>query len=236
MKHNSTDCIIVAAGKGKRLAMAFPKAFVKLAGKPLFIHSLLQFAGHKAISRIIVVVPAAMIQKARRIAADLHLNKEIKFVAGGEHRWQSVKNGVGASKAGWVLIHDSARPFVTRKVIDAVLAAAGKYDAVIAATPEHDTVRRFSGDRALGTIDRNELIRVQTPQLFLRNKLLDAFEHAASLASPPTDEAMLMERAGVAVGVAPGDPLNFKITTKEDLRLAEAFCRQRNKKARPNFS
>jgi 2-C-methyl-D-erythritol 4-phosphate cytidylyltransferase len=222
-----TDCIIVAAGSGKRLGAKMPKAFVRLAGRPLFVHSLLVFAGHKSISRIILVVPSTMTKKARRILAKFHVKKEIIIVNGGAHRWQSVKNGVEASCAEWVMIHDSARPFVTRTIVDAVLAAAKKYDAVIAATPEVDTVRRFSGVRAGETLDRNGLVRVQTPQLFRRARLIEAFGHSTSLLSPPTDEAMLMEAAGIPVAIAPGSPLNFKITTKEDFGMAAALLTKR---------
>ena len=221
------DCIIVAAGSGKRLGSKTPKAFVRLAGKPLFVHSLLVFAGHLSISRIILVVPSAMIKKAQNIVTRFHISKEIVFVIGGAHRWQSVKNGVEASPAEWVMIHDSARPFVTRKIIDVVLSMAKKYDAVIAATPEVDTIRRFTGDRAGDTLDRNGLVRVQTPQLFRRARLVDAFRHAASLSSAPTDEAMLMEAAGIPVGIAPGGQFNFKITTKDDFEMAETLLMKR---------
>jgi 2-C-methyl-D-erythritol 4-phosphate cytidylyltransferase len=224
-----TDCIIVAAGSGKRLGAKTPKAFVRLAGRPLFVHPLLVFAGHPSISRIILVVPSTMTQKARRIISRFPIKKEILIVNGGAHRWQSVKNGVQVSQAEWVMIHDSARPFVTRTIIDAVLGAAKKYDAIIAATPEVDTVRRFTGDRAGDTLDRNGLVRVQTPQLFRRARLIDAFKHTASLSSAPTDEAMLMEAAGIPVGIAPGGPLNFKITTKEDFEMAEALLKSKRK-------
>jgi 2-C-methyl-D-erythritol 4-phosphate cytidylyltransferase len=220
-----TDCIIVAAGSGKRLGAKTPKAFVKLGDMPLFVHSLLVFAGHQSIDKIILVVPSTLIKKAHRIISGFHIKKEIVVVNGGVHRWQSVKNGVEASQAEWVMVHDSARPFITRKVVDAVLAASKKYDAVIAATPEVDTVRRFMGDLAGETLDRSGLVRVQTPQLFRRVRLMHAFKQTASLSSPPTDEAMLMEAAGIPVGIAPGGPLNFKITTKEDLALAQALCK-----------
>lgn len=224
-----TDCIIVAAGSGKRLGAKTPKAFVRLADMPMFVHSLLVFAGHPSISRIILVVPSTMIKKTRSIVKKYSIKKELVIIAGGVHRWQSVKNGVEASQAEWVMIHDSARPFVTRTIIDAVLSAAKKYDAVIAATPEVDTVRRFMGDLAGETLDRNGLVRVQTPQLFRRALLAEAFKHAASLSSAPTDEAMLMEAAGIPVGIAPGGPLNFKITTKEDFEIAEALLKNKKK-------
>jgi 2-C-methyl-D-erythritol 4-phosphate cytidylyltransferase len=225
----SIDCIIVAAGTGKRLGAKTPKAFVRLADRPLFVHSFMVFAAHQSINRIILVVPSTMINKACSIVNKYPVKKQVTIIAGGTHRWQSVKNGVEASQAEWVMIHDSARPFITRAIVEAVLAAAEKYDAVIAATPEVDTIRRFSGDRAGETLDRNGLVRVQTPQLFRRAGLTDAFRHSASLLSPPTDEAMLMEAAGIPVALAQGNPLNFKITTKEDFRLAEALLKSKKK-------
>jgi 2-C-methyl-D-erythritol 4-phosphate cytidylyltransferase len=228
MNRASVDCIIVAAGSGKRLGAKIPKAFVRLGGQPLFVHSLLTFAAHKAVGRLIVVAPPAMVPRTRRIVNRFCLRKEVTVVPGGEHRWQSVKNGVGASEATWVMIHDSARPFVAPAVIDAVLHAARRFDAVIAAIPEVDTVRKFSGDRAGETLDRSVIVRVQTPQLFLRAKLLLAFDAATRLSSPPTDEALLMEALGAAVGIAQGDALNFKITTQGDLELAEALWEKRN--------
>lgn len=220
----SIDAIIVAAGSGVRLGADVPKAFVTLGGKPMFVHSLVQFAAQGDIDRVILVVPASMQTEASRIINSLGVKKDIAVVAGGEHRWQSVENGVKASSATWVMIHDAARPFVNERVIDSVLAKMKKFDAIISATQEVDTVRRFSGDRALETIDRNGLVRVQTPQMFKREVLISSFTHAALLSSPPTDEAMLMEAGGVTVGIAWGDPLNFKITTKEDLALAETLC------------
>jgi 2-C-methyl-D-erythritol 4-phosphate cytidylyltransferase len=159
-----------------------------------------------------------MVPRTRRIVNRFCLRKEVTVVPGGEHRWQSVKNGVGASEATWVMIHDSARPFVAPAVIDAVLHAARRFDAV----------RKFSGDRAGETLDRSVIVRVQTPQLFLRAKLLLAFDAATRLSSPPTDEALLMEALGAAVGIAQGDALNFKITTQGDLELAEALWEKRN--------
>jgi|WetSurMetagenome_2_1015567.scaffolds.fasta_scaffold00234_19 2-C-methyl-D-erythritol 4-phosphate cytidylyltransferase len=228
MQFKSADCIIVAAGSGTRLGAKTPKAFVRLGDAPLFAHSLLMFAKHPAIGKIILVVPPAMTGKTRRLVSSLRVKKEIVVVKGGTHRWQSVKNGVESSTAQWVMIHDSARPFVTKAVVDAVIVASAKYDAVIAATPEVDTVRKFSGDRAGETLDRNEIVRVQTPQLFNRAALLSSFRLAETLPVPPTDEAMLMEKSGTAVGIARGDPLNFKITTKEDFEMARALWERGN--------
>jgi 2-C-methyl-D-erythritol 4-phosphate cytidylyltransferase len=139
-----------------------------------------------------------------------------------------VHNGVAASDAEWVLVHDAARPFVTDAVIDSLLAKRSAYRCAVTATPLVDTIRSFRGDRCTGTIDRSTLVRVGTPQLFHRPTLVEAFERAEELHEPPTDEAVLMEHAGASVGLAWGDPLNFKVTTPEDQRIAEALLAEKN--------
>jgi 2-C-methyl-D-erythritol 4-phosphate cytidylyltransferase len=121
-----------------------------------------------------------------------------------------------------VLVHDAARPFVTRAVVDAVLEKKKRYDCVITATPEVDTLRLANGELAGETIDRSKLVKVGTPQLFRRTVLLKAFASARGLSSPPTDEAVLMQHIGVPVALAAGDQANFKITTPADLAMAEA--------------
>jgi 2-C-methyl-D-erythritol 4-phosphate cytidylyltransferase len=135
---------------------------------------------------------------------------------------------VNACASEWILVHDAARPFVSHAVIDSVLEKMAGFDAVITVTPEVDTVRHFKDDRALETVDRGTLVRVGTPQLFKTSLLKKAFLTAGRMVSPPTDEAMLMEAMGIPVGIAWGDPLNFKITTQSDLLLAEALCAMSN--------
>ncbi|MBD3393590.1 MAG: 2-C-methyl-D-erythritol 4-phosphate cytidylyltransferase [Chitinivibrionales bacterium] len=215
--------IIVAAGDGKRLGAGMPKAFVDLGGHPLFTYSLRVFATHRAIRDVIVVVGAGMIEQAAGHAARACPSRAFEVVPGGVHRWQSVYNGVSGTTADWVLVHDAARPFVTGDAIDALLAKRDTYQCAIVATPVVDTVRTYEGDRCSGTIDRSTLVRVGTPQLFHRTTLLEAFGKAEAMSSAPTDEAMLMESCGVEVGLAWGDPGNFKITTQHDLAVARAL-------------
>lgn len=178
---------------------------------------------YPSIEAGILVAPASQCGEACRIVDDLHLDKKVAVVSGGSERWQSVENGVRAATSEWVLIHDAARPFVTGEVIDRILAMRDRFDCVITATPEVDTVRSFSGDLAGAVVDRTKLVRVGTPQLFRRARLLDAFKLVATMPTPPTDEAALMQEAGIPVGIAAGDPMNFKITTPADLTIAEAL-------------
>jgi 2-C-methyl-D-erythritol 4-phosphate cytidylyltransferase len=213
------DVVIVAAGSGARLGYEIPKAFVPLGGKPLLAHSLDKFLVHPSIDRIILVVPASLMEQSSRSFSQ----GRVAVVAGGTERWESVRNGCDGSEAPWVLVHDAARPFVTATVIDALLALRSRFDCAVTATPVVDTIRTFTGDIAGETVDRSRLVRVGTPQLFRRSHLTKCFALAATLAVPPTDEAFLMQRIGIPVGIAQGDPKNFKITTEEDLDIAKGM-------------
>jgi 2-C-methyl-D-erythritol 4-phosphate cytidylyltransferase len=221
------SAIIVAAGAGTRLGARIPKGFVTVGGKRLFLYSLETMLRHRAIADAVVVVPKGYEQKAQRAITASNIDKRVTVVAGGKERWQSVLNGVNAAQAEWVLVHDAARPFVTKAVIDALLRKKKQYRCAITATPVVDTIRTAQGTLAGAIIDRTTLVRVGTPQLHLRNTLLKALQKAPSLSSPPTDEAALMQQIGVRVAIAPGDPMNFKITTKADLAIAEALIAQR---------
>lgn len=220
--------VIVAAGRGARLGASIPKAFLELAGKPLFAHSLAVFDNHPAIAQIVVVAPADRLRQTAGLAAEAGVSTPLSIVAGGGERWESVRNGAAecAEHIGWVLVHDAARPFVTPEVVDTLLETADNYRAAVTATEVVDTVRRFDGDRAGETVDRHTLVRVGTPQLFGRDELRRGFELAAELSSPPTDEAVLMQHLGIDVGIAWGDPMNFKITSPRDLELAHLVAQQ----------
>lgn len=216
---SSLDVIIVAAGSGTRLGLSKPKAFVPLMGKPLLSYSLETFLSHQAINSVILVVPDSMYESANREFS----SKRVKVKIGGEHRWQSVSKGIDASDAEWVMIHDAARPFVNLMVIDHILDRKSQYDCIITVTPEVDTVRMYAGDEAGETVDRDKLVRVGTPQMFRKEVLCQGLAMAKSMESPPTDEAVLMQQMGVKVGIAWGDPKNFKITTPSDLEIAKAL-------------
>lgn len=228
---NRTAAVIAAGGMGKRLGREEPKALIQLAGKPLFVYSLEVFDQHPSVSEIVLVVPEDSVDKTKDIINNLNTSKSINVVKGGVERWQSVQNGVLATDESleWIMTHDAARPFVTKEVIDSLLKKRSLYKCAITATPVEDTIRRFENDRCIATIDRSILIRVGTPQLFHRESLLEAFVHAESMAPPPTDEAMLMEKNGIETGFAWGNPMNFKITTQSDLDLAEAILLQQGK-------
>jgi 2-C-methyl-D-erythritol 4-phosphate cytidylyltransferase len=217
--NKTIDCIIVAAGSGTRLGYPIPKAFVPLGNRPLLSYSIDVFLSYPLIRNIFLVVPQSMREETSR----MFQNPRIRIVIGGEQRWQSVQNGIRKSDADLVLVHDAARPFVTIKVIDAIIQKLDNYKCVITVTPVVDTIRTFSGDSAGETVDREKLIRVGTPQIFDRKQLCDSFNSLKPGDQAPTDEAILIQNAGIAVGIAWGDPNNFKITTVEDLQIAQAM-------------
>jgi len=222
--------VVVAAGQGTRLGAEKPKAFIEIGGKPLLIFCLDVFDSHPAVLDITLICAAEMIGLAAEIIAKQEYGHKIKIVEGGGERFQSVQNGLAASsdQADWVMVHDAARPFVTNEVISSVLGSSLEFKAVVTATPEVDTVRRFEGDYSLGTVDRNSLARVGTPQLFHKETLRKAFSEVADQENAPTDEAYLMEQMGMIVGIAWGDPRNFKITTQGDLEMAKALVQMRS--------
>ncbi len=218
------DAVIVGAGSGTRLGFSTPKAFVDLCGKPVVYYSLKTFVNHPSIDKTILVVPPTMVEEATVI-----INKygdfvdRVSILAGGNERWESVRNGCAKSRGEWVLVHDAARPFVTKGVIDAVLEKRDDFDCVITATPVVDTIRTVAANGRCGAaVDRSTLMRVGTPQLFRRELLIPAFELIKDMPSAPTDEAALFERLGIAVGYSWGDAMNFKITDKSDFETAKA--------------
>lgn len=221
----STVAILLCAGKGERLAAGMDKALVPLAGRPLFAWSLETLASCVAIDAIVMVGPAGSLRDlvaATGVATD----KIVAWTEGGKERQHSVGRGLHVLPADCthVAIHDSARALVTADVVSRVVADAREHGAAIAAVPLADTLKRVSLTSIETTIPRQGLWCAQTPQVFRRDWIEAA--HAATRAIA-TDDAALVEALGHPVRVTPGDPMNFKITTAEDLAFAEAWlCRR----------
>lgn len=212
--------IIVAAGKGKRLGEVLPKAFVPLDARPLYQHSLTAFESHPQIDEIVLVVPSGK---------ENIFEKDVKVVAGGKTRQESVANGLEALSPDCegILVHDAARPFVTLELIDRLLNALKNGKNAIPAISVSDTIKLVEEDRVVKTVDRKKLSRAQTPQACLASDLRAAFTKAKANRWEATDEAGLLEKAGFPVYVVVGDPMNIKITTKEDFEWAEAVLERR---------
>ena len=209
--------VIVGAGQGLRLGFNFPKAFVLLKSKPLFEYSLKVFLEHPKISEIVLVVPPDK--------KDIVLPLRCKAVAGGSTRQESVFNGLKTLSPDCqrVLVHDAARPFISKAILDRLLEPLERGIASIAAWPVSDTVKATEGKKIIKTIDRQNLWIAQTPQAFPISILKEALAKARADNFVGTDEASLVERLGISVQVVLGDAANIKITSPEDLILAEAL-------------
>ena len=217
--------IIAAGGRGARLGADRPKQFLDIGGRSILELSVAALAASDRIQDIVVALPQEHVDaggKALRAA----IGRPITVVAGGARRQDSVANALAktAKDAGIILIHDAARPFVTRDVIDRAIDGAKNYGAAIAAVAVRDTVKQ-AGDagpdgsrRVRATIPRDSVFLAQTPQAFRRELLARALDEGKDVDA--TDEAMLVERLGVPVHVIEGDPGNVKITTPQDLAAA----------------
>lgn len=222
-----TWLLIVAAGRGQRLGRDRPKAFVDLAGWPLAAYSV--EAGGAAAS-VHAIVAVGDVGRFDGLLSTLSPGASAKWrgaVPGGGERRDSVRNGCAeierqANGDPIVLVHDAARPFAAPALLNAV-AQAAVLGPALAAAPVSDTVKRRSGDLVQGTLDRETLSLAQTPQGARLSALLRADAQAPP--GPVTDEASLFEAAGESVTIVPAPSTNFKVTTPEDLRLAEAWVR-----------
>lgn len=212
--------IIAAAGMGSRLGRSEPKALVPLLGRPLICWTLDAFAAIPFARRRVAVPPG------RENRFEAAIGGSAGIVAGGETRAASVRRAfesLNADPTDLVCVHDAARPFVTAAETRSVLDAAEGTGAAIAATPVVDTVKRVEGNRIVSTVEREGLFAAATPQVFRAGLLARAF----AAAGDATDEAALLEALGVTVAVVPVSRLSFKVTTPEDLEMAEALIRSR---------
>ncbi len=221
----STVAVLLCAGRGERLGAELPKAFVPLAGRPLFTWSLEALQRCDAIDGIVLVGPVRTIREL--IAASGCSNaKIVGYSEGGEQRQYSVGRGLHVlpADATLVAVHDSARALVTPEVIARAVAEAREHGAAIAAVPQADTLKQGTLGLITATVPRSGLWAAQTPQVFRRDWLERAHREAAEVA---TDDAALVEWLGHPVHLSLGDPLNFKITTAADHELAEAWLTHR---------
>ena len=216
--------IIVAAGSGKRFGADKPKQFLALAGKPVIIHTLQRFEDCASVDEIVLVLSADAIEGFRNIVESHELKKLKTIVAGGETRAGSVWNGLQAiENAEIVLVHDGARPLVSVAEIAATIEKAKETGAACLVAPVTDTIKEIEADKIVKTVDRSKLRRGLTPQAFRLEILRRAF--AQNMQLEATDESFLVEQSGVFVSIVEGSARNIKITTPEDLILAEALLK-----------
>lgn len=221
----AVSAILVAAGRGVRLGEGGRKAFRLLAGRALVEWSLEALAAVEEVAEVVLVLhPDDLAQGPKGFKEGPAHYRMKALVRGGEERFDSVSSGLRAvsPSADLVLVHDAARPLVRPETIRAVIAAADKAGAAIAAVPSTDTLKGVDKEgKVLGTFARDSVWRAQTPQAFRRTAFVAAMEQAAKRGDKPTDDAAVAEAAGMAVLVVPGDETNLKITTAADLSFAE---------------
>jgi 2-C-methyl-D-erythritol 4-phosphate cytidylyltransferase / 2-C-methyl-D-erythritol 2,4-cyclodiphosphate synthase len=222
--------IIPAAGSGSRMGLDHPKQFHLLAGVPILVHTVRAFSTAPSVDKIVVVVPADQVEFTASLMAEYNLADEsLEVVAGGIRRQDSVKAGLEIldNSVETVLVHDGARPLVSPELIADCCDAVSRYGAAIAAVPVKDTLKKGGADNCiLHTVDRKDLWQAQTPQAARLPLLLDAYKAAGD--RDVTDEASLLELAGVEVHLVEGSETNLKITRPDDLLIAEKIMQKNN--------
>jgi 2-C-methyl-D-erythritol 4-phosphate cytidylyltransferase len=228
--------ILPAAGLGTRMAGPQPKQFLSLDGLPILIHSLRAFAAVERITAIYVAVRATEMERVQAQAAEYGLAGRVRVVAGGDNRQQSVSNALAALPAesdDIVLVHDAVRPLIDAATIDRTIDAVIENGAAIVGLPAVDTIKQVErtahGALITSTIPREFVVLAQTPQGFRYGLLQKAFAEATTDGFVGTDEASVVERAGLPVAVVHGSQVNLKITQPGDLELAEFYLRQRRR-------
>ena len=221
------SAIIVAAGRGIRMQNSLRKQYLEIAGLPILCHTLRAIDACNSVNEIILVVPEDDIDYSRyNIISRINLSKKIDLIAGGAERRDSVYNGVLAVKDfnSLVLIHDGVRPFIRPEQIEACISAAEDSGASIMGVPVHDTLKSVNDHGIIDkTLPRKRAWLAQTPQVFKYSIIKDALDNAIQSNYSGTDDAFFVENMGKSVKIVKGSRLNIKITTREDLQLAQAI-------------
>jgi 2-C-methyl-D-erythritol 4-phosphate cytidylyltransferase/2-C-methyl-D-erythritol 2,4-cyclodiphosphate synthase len=219
-----TYAIVVAGGSGLRMGSSVPKQFLPLGGRPVLARTLSALAAVPSIDGIVVALPANVPDPWRD--GIRNFPKVIETVEGGAERQDSVRNALAAvpDDAGIILVHDGVRPFVSVDLADRVIDAVNRSGAAVPVVPVSETVKVWNeAGSSLETLDRKRFMRAQTPQGFRADILRSAYAKAAEAGFQGTDDASLAEAAGFAVVPVPGEDGNLKITTPEELRMAEGM-------------
>ena len=210
--------LIVAGGKGERMNTDIPKQFLVLNDLPILMHSLNAFSH---LDKIILVLPRAQIENWEELCKQYNFILKHTVVAGGINRFSSVKNGLAKIDEGSIVaIHDGVRPLVSKNLINKLLGATKKGNGIIPIVAVKDSIRKVEGYKSKA-VSRSNLYKVQTPQCFFASTLKDAYKQNFSLFF--TDDASVLESNGGKIITIIGEERNLKITTEEDLMLAEAL-------------
>jgi 2-C-methyl-D-erythritol 4-phosphate cytidylyltransferase len=216
------SAIIVAAGDSRR--MGFDKLFAEIAGKPVIAHTLRAFERANSVDGIVVVAREDRHDEIKTIVRDENFKKVRSIVPGGKRRQDSVRAGLDhlESAARYVAVHDAARPLITAEQIERVFTQCQIHGAAVLAGPINDTLKRADADLLVTeSVDRQELYAMQTPQMFERALIDDAYRAVYAENILVTDEVSALERLGRKITLVLNDDFNFKITYPRDLSLAE---------------
>jgi len=224
--------VIVAGGKGSRMGSPIPKQFLPLHGKPMLCYAIDAFVKAVPGIHVILVVPTEELSSAEIVLKSYHSGINVTYVGGGETRYHSVQNGLSkVSGDGVVFVHDGARPLVSADLIQRCYEQAIKKGSAIPAVPVADSMRLLDGDRST-PVSRDHLRIIQTPQTFTTSIILPAFRQDYIPAF--TDEATVVEASGMKVYMISGERGNIKVTTPEDMIIAEALLSNSTDKAKTN--
>lgn len=231
---DSVALIIPAAGSGERLDRETPKPYITIAGRTILEHTLQRFAGVDEINQVIVAVSETYVDTAsailRRTVASFDCGWEWECVVGGQERQHSIYNALQRTGAvDLVAVHDAVRPFVTPEIIRECIRTASEVGGAVAGVKAKDTVKRAGENRLIReTPDRSQLWQAQTPQVFRKELLMEAYRKALDEHVVGTDDASLVERLGHEVQMVEGGRDNFKITYPIDLKLATLLLEERS--------
>ncbi|MGK7396255.1 MAG: 2-C-methyl-D-erythritol 4-phosphate cytidylyltransferase [Candidatus Cyclobacteriaceae bacterium M3_2C_046] len=215
--------LIVAGGKGTRMGLELPKQYIKVGKLPILMHTINAFYQYSNDIRIILVLPESDLNTWKELCRQFHFNIPVILQKGGKSRFQSVKNGLGCiSTSGLVAIHDGVRPFIRKDLIAASFNIASLHGNAVAAVRLKESIRIIDKD-GTQAIDRSRFRLIQTPQTFRVNLIKSAYETEEDQSL--TDDASVLEKMGERISLFEGDYANIKITTPEDLKIAEILAR-----------
>ncbi|HOT26849.1 MAG TPA: 2-C-methyl-D-erythritol 4-phosphate cytidylyltransferase [Candidatus Ozemobacteraceae bacterium] len=219
--------VVVAGGSGTRMKSDLPKQFLDIGGKPVLQWSLECFDAVSETVDITVVLPEAWLEEGKRRLSGWRSKHNIRYICGGLRRQDSVEAGVSSipDEDGWAAVHDGARPAITPEIVRACLEMAVAKGNASCAVPVSDTLVETAGGLVTGAVDRSKMFAMQTPQIFPVNLLREALARARADGVDATDDAGLVRRLGLPVYLAPGSPLNIKVTRPEDLLLLASVLR-----------
>ncbi|MFH1755001.1 MAG: 2-C-methyl-D-erythritol 4-phosphate cytidylyltransferase [Candidatus Latescibacterota bacterium] len=222
---NKTTALIMAAGTGERFAGEMPKQFCPLAGYPVLAWNVRTLTAVEAVTDIIIIITPGFESRAAEMMDEHGLANGVAIIAGGNTRQESVRLGLGAldDHARFVLVHDAARPCVSRALIERVCKALETDGAVVPALPAVDTLIVTHNGGVDAIVDRSRIAGVQTPQGFHRELLVKAHRQAAARGLTSSDDGSLVLAMGEPVKVVPGESNNIKITYQDDVTIAEAI-------------